>query len=201
MEADLRRHLQPLLGKITSTPAQRGTVVLVTSHEAGAGRSSVARSLNAAAIDRGMLSVLIEIAAEPATAAQRRSPPEYSVPNRGRALNTTAASLTQLLPDNRNLQTPAMAGDVRSEFDLIVIDAPALQRQTDVAAMAARADFAIVVVTEATANAGFLRGAEAALSRSGARLGIVINKMNAVPASSADQINPDRKAARNSSFA
>jgi uncharacterized protein involved in exopolysaccharide biosynthesis len=200
-EADLRGHLQPLLAKITSTPAQRGKVVLVTSGEVGVGKSSLARSLNAVALDQGMLSVLIQIAAEPATAQQGQLPPEDSALNRGRALNTTAASLTQLLRDNRNLQTPATAGDVRSEFDLIVIDAPALQPQTDVAAMAARADFAIVVVTEATANAGFLRSAEAALSRSGARLGIVINKVNALPASPADQINPGREAAKKSSLA
>jgi uncharacterized protein involved in exopolysaccharide biosynthesis/Mrp family chromosome partitioning ATPase len=196
-EADLRSHLQPLLAKITSIPAQRGKVVLVTSGEAGVGKSALARSLNAAALDRGMLSVLIQIAAEPSTAQQRQLPHQDSA----RALNTTAASLTQLLGDNRNLQTPAMAGDVRSEFDLIVIDAPALQPQTDVAAMAARADFAIVVVTEAAANAGLLRSAEAALSGSGARLGIVINKVNALPASPAAQINPGREAVRKSSLA
>jgi len=196
-EADLRGHLQLLLAKITGIPAQRGKVVLVTSGEAGVGKSSLARSLNAAALDRGMLSVLIQIAAEPAPAQQKQLPNQ----DNGRALNTTAASLTQLLGDNRNLQIPAMAGDVRSEFDLIVIDAPALQPQTDVAAMAARADFAVLVVSEAAANAGFLRSAEAALSGSGARLGIVINKVSGLPARPAEPINPGLEAARKASVA
>jgi len=200
-EADLRSHLQSLLARIANTPGQRGKVVLVTSGEAGVGKSSVARSLNAAAIERGLLSVLIQIAADSAAARPRQLPHDDNVLGSGRALKTTAASLTQLLRDDRDLQTPATAGDVRSEFDLIVIDAPALRPETDVAAIAARADFTIIVVTEAAANAGFLRSAKAALSKSGARFGIVINKVNILPASPADRINPGRETARSSSLA
>jgi polysaccharide biosynthesis transport protein len=198
---DLRSHLQPLLARIADTPGQRGKVILVTSGEAGVGKSAVARSLNAAAIERGMLSVLIQIAAEGTTAQQRQLPHEDNASNRGRALITTAASLTQLLRDDRDLLTPATAGDVRSEFDLIVIDAPALQPQADVAAIAARADFAVIVVAEAESNAGLLRSASAALSKSGPRLGIVINKVNALPASPANPINSGREPARSSGLA
>jgi uncharacterized protein involved in exopolysaccharide biosynthesis/Mrp family chromosome partitioning ATPase len=198
---DLRSHLQPLLAIIADTPGQRGKVILVTSGEAGVGKSAVARSLNAAAIERGMLSVLIQIAAEGTSAQQRQLPHEDNASNRGRALKTTAASLTQLLRDDRDLLTPATAGDVRSEFDLIVIDAPALQPQADVAAIAARADFAVIVVAEAESNAGLLRSASAALSKSGPRLGIVINKVNALSASPAHPINSAREPARSSGLA
>jgi uncharacterized protein involved in exopolysaccharide biosynthesis/Mrp family chromosome partitioning ATPase len=194
-QADLRSHLQPLLARITDTPGRRGKVVLVTSGEAGVGKSSVARSLNALAVERGMLSVLIQIAADSTAAQQGQSPHETSVSNHGNALKTTAASLTQLLSDNRDLQTPATAGDARSEFDLIVIDAPALQPQADVAAIAARADFTIIVIAEAGANAAILRSAKAALSRFDARLGIVINKVNSLPANPSGQICSSRETA------
>lgn len=200
-QADLRSHLRPLLARIADTPGQRGKVVLVTSGEAGVGKSSVARSLNAMAVEQGMLSVLIQIAADPAAAQQRPLPPQESVSNQATALKTTAASLTELLRDKRDLQTPAAAGDVRSEFDLIVIDAPMLQPQADVAAIAARADFTIIVIAETGANATILRNAEAALSKFDARLGIVINKANSLPANPYGQIYPGRETARSSSLA
>ena len=188
-QADLRGHLQPLLARIADTPGQRGKVVLVTSGEAGVGKSSLARSLNALAVERGMLSVLIQVAPDAAGVQQGPSPAGEGVSDRGIALKTTAASLAQLLGDNRDLQTPATAGDVRSEFDLIVIDAPPLQPEADVAAIAARADFTIIVIAEAGANAAILRNAKAALSRVDARLGIVINKVNSPPANPPGQIH------------
>jgi polysaccharide biosynthesis transport protein len=172
-ETDLRSHLQELLETIAAMPGKRGKVVLVTSGEPGVGKSSVARSLNAAAIERGMLSVLIQILPEPVAAV------EESAANRGRVLKTTARSLNQLLGGSRDAQTPAVSGDVRSEFDLIVIDAPALGQQQDVAAISAHADFTILVVGDGAANLASIRGAKAGLSRFGnARMGIVINKMN-----------------------
>ena len=171
-ETDLRSHLQELLETIAAMPGKRGKVVLVTSGEPGVGKSSVARSLNAAAIERGMLSVLIQILPEPITAV------EESASNRGRVL-TTSRSLNLLLGGGRDAQTTAVSGDVRSEFDLIVIDAPALGQQQDVAAISAHADFTILVVGDGAANLASIRSAKAGLSRFGnARMGLVINKMN-----------------------
>ena len=68
-ELDLSPHLSVLLDKIANVPGQRGKVALVTSVENGVGRSSVARSLNLAAVNGGLLSVLIQ--AEPEAALGR----------------------------------------------------------------------------------------------------------------------------------
>jgi hypothetical protein len=119
-----------------------------------------------------MLSVLIQILPEPIAAV------EESASNRGRVL-TTSRSLNLLLGGGRDAQTTAVSGDVRSEFDLIVIDAPALGQQQDVAAISAHADFTILVVGDGAANLASIRSAKAGLSRFGnARMGLVINKMN-----------------------
>jgi uncharacterized protein involved in exopolysaccharide biosynthesis/Mrp family chromosome partitioning ATPase len=172
-EPDLRSHLQGLLEVIRATPGQRGKVALVTSGEPGVGKTSVARSLNAAAIDQGLLSVLIQVVPEPTAAEQTPAPPEDT----GRVLKTAARSLNLLLGSGRDAPTPAGSGDVRSEFDLIVIDAPTLGQQDDVAAISAHADFTVLVVAEATANSAIVRNAKTALSRFGnARIGVVINK-------------------------
>jgi polysaccharide biosynthesis transport protein len=201
-EADLRSHLQELLGKITATPGQRANVVLVTSGQPGVGKSSVARSLNAAAIERGMLSVLIRVTQDSAAAQPVQLPTEASAPNRGRVLTTTARSLGLLLGDSRARQAPAVPGDVRSEFDLIVIDAPALGPQSDAAAIAAHADFTILVVADGAANAGIVRSAKAALSRFGnTRLGLVINKMGPRMANPADLTGRDRRPEKSAGIA
>jgi uncharacterized protein involved in exopolysaccharide biosynthesis/Mrp family chromosome partitioning ATPase len=201
-EADLRSHLQELLEKIIATPTQRANVVLVTSGQPGVGKRSVARSLNAAAIERGMLSVLIRIAPDSTAAHQGQMPPDGGVSNRGRILTTTARSLGLLLGDGRDQPSPAAPGDVRSEFDLIVIDAPALGPQGDAAAIAAHADFTILVVADGAANAGIIRSAKAALSGFGnTRLALVVNKTGPRMANPADLTARGKRAERSSSLA
>jgi uncharacterized protein involved in exopolysaccharide biosynthesis/Mrp family chromosome partitioning ATPase len=201
-EADLRSHLQGPLEKIAATPRQRGNVVLVTSGQPGVGKSSVARSLNAAAIERGMLSVLIRIAPDSTAAQQKQLPSEESASDLGRFLTTTARSLSLLLGDSRDRQAPAVPGDVRSEFDLIVIDGPVLGPQDDVAAIAAYADYAILVVADGAANAEIVRSAKAALSRfDNTRLGLVINKMGPRRANPAHPTGGEGHSERSASLA
>jgi Mrp family chromosome partitioning ATPase len=201
-EADLRSHLQDLLAKIAATPTQRGNVVLVTSGQPGVGKSSVAGSLNAAAIERGMLSVLIRVTPDSAAAQPIQSPSEANGSNRGRVLTTTARSLGLLLGDGRPRQASPVPGDVRSEFDLIVIDAPALGPQSDAATIVAHADFTILVVADGAANAGIVRGAKAALSGFGnTKLGLVINKMGPRMANPADLTARDRRPEKSAGLA
>jgi hypothetical protein len=162
----------------------------------------VSRSLNAAAIERGIFSVLIRIAPDSAAARQGLLPSEESTSDRGRVLTTTARSLGLLLADGRSAQAPAVPGDVRSEFDLIVIDAPALAPQSDAAAIAAYADFAIIVVADGAANAGIIRDAKAALSKFGnTRLGLVINEIAPRVANPANPAAKDRRPEKSSSLA
>jgi hypothetical protein len=181
-DVDLRAHLLGLLEMIIAAPTGRGKVVLVTSAEPGIGKSSVARSLNAAAIDRGMLSVLVDIEAEPNAARRPRLPFSPAASDRGQVLQTTANSLKLLLDDSRKSHVPAAPGDVRSEFDLIVIDAPIDRQHDDVAAIAANSDFTVLVTTDGATKASMLPRAMLALIRSGnTKLGMIIN--NPGPAS------------------
>src|ERR1700730_16194021 len=201
-EADLRSHLQELLQEITATSKPCGSVVLVTSGQPGVGKSSVARSLNAAAIERGMLSVLIRIAPDSDAVQHVQLASVEGASTRGRVLTTTARSLGLLLGEGRDRQAPAVPGDVRSEFDLIVIDAPAVGPQSDAAAMAAHADFTILVVADGAANAGIVRSAHAALAGFGnTRLGLVVNRMGPRTANPSDLIARDRRPQRSSLLA
>jgi len=201
-ETDLRSHLQEVLEKIAAAPRGRGNVVLVTSGQPGVGKSSVARSLNAAAIERGMLSVLIRIAPVSTVVEQGQLPSRESTSDRGRVLTTTARSLGLLLGDSVPQQGSAIPADARSEFDLIVIDAPALGPQSDATAIAAYADFTILVVADGAANAGIVGSAKAAFSRFGnTKLGLVINKMAPRMASPADLTARDRGVVRSSAVA
>jgi hypothetical protein len=149
------------------------------------GKSSVARSLNAAAIELGMLSVLIQVA--PDQVAQQKSLPTQENPSNPAVVRTTARSLSLLFGSGPNLQTPTTP-DVRSEFNLIVIDGPALGQQ-DVASIAALADFTVLVVADDDAMTEVVRTAKAALSGSRTtRLGVVVNKAEPRPVNPADQI-------------
>ncbi|MGH6779834.1 MAG: GumC family protein, partial [Bradyrhizobium sp.] len=173
-EADLRAYLGELLDMVTAAPTGRGKVVLVTSSRPNVGKSSVAQSLNAAALDRGLMSVLIRAEPDSSAGVKSELPAEPAVSDRRQALTATAHSLKLLLGDNPGRQAPS--GDVRSEFDLIVIDAPVFGQQDDVPAIAARSDFTVLVMADNVAVPDLLAHAQAAFSRSGnIRLGAIIN--------------------------
>jgi Mrp family chromosome partitioning ATPase len=173
--AELGGHLQELLDSIVALPGRRGKVVLVTSGETGVGKSTVAHSLNSLAVERGMLSVLIEVVPDQVLSRARHGSADESAS--GRALRTNARSVNVLLDSSKNINIGAFSGDVRTEFNLIVIDAPALTEQAEVAAMLAHADFTILVARDGATNPGAINKAKAALSTFGNSLiGIVINK-------------------------
>ena len=173
-ELDLSPHLRTLLDRIASVPGQRGKVAVVTSIENGAGCSTVARSLNSAAVNGGMLSVLIQAEADPAFARAAN--------NKSASTNLTASkaslrSVNVLLSASRNGGLPS-GDDIRSEFDLIVIDAPSLAEHPEAASLSAHADLVILVVRDGAANPAAIRNARASLAKfAGATVGIVINQV------------------------
>ncbi|MGX7742064.1 GumC family protein [Rhodopseudomonas parapalustris] len=181
-ERRLTHYVVGLLDAIGVKPSQRGKVVLVTSVVAGAGKSSVARALNAIAIDRGLLSVVIEVA------GQSRTVPSASAtdaePGTGaqvRALKTTVPSVIRLISPTSDTSS---LSDVRSEFDLILIDAPALAEQPDVVEIAVHTDLSLLVVDPTVTERGAAVEAQAQLSRrSPMPVGVVVNKAGAHPAS------------------
>jgi uncharacterized protein involved in exopolysaccharide biosynthesis/Mrp family chromosome partitioning ATPase len=175
--AELGAHLKELLDSIVAMPGRRGKVVLVTSGETCVGKSTVARSLNSLAVERGMLSVLIEVLPDQALSRARLGPADENSADGAHALRTNARSVNVLLDNTKSVDVGGFSGDVRTEFNLIVIDAPALTEQSEVAAMLAHADFTILVARDGATNPGAINKAKAALSTFGNSLiGIVINK-------------------------
>jgi len=146
---DMREQLRELLDTIATMPGHRGKVVLVTSGEPGTGKSTVASSLNASAVQRGMLSVLIEVLPEDLFLRAGPRPADASAEAAG-ALRTNVRSVNLLLDNSQNVAVAAFPGDVRSDFDLIVIDAPALTAQGDVAAISIHADYTLLVARDGT---------------------------------------------------
>lgn len=179
-ELDLGSYLRELLDALAGAPNHRGKVVLVTSVENGAGNSTVARSLNLAAVGRGMFSVLIEVRGDTITAPAMNAAAGQGVGNGLRAPKASVGSVNQLFGVSRNDGAPA-SDDIRSEFDLIVIDAPSLSQHPDVATLSAHADLAIVVVRDG-ADIAAINNAKAKLLASGTpAIGAIVNQVGTQP--------------------
>jgi Mrp family chromosome partitioning ATPase len=179
--SDLGTYLRDLVDALAGAPKHRGKVVLVTSIERGAGTSSVAQSLNLAAVDRGMFSVLIQVQADRISAQSMTNPVEASASHRLRVSKTSVAGVNQLFGAVRNEGVPG-SDDIRSEFDLIVIDAPPLHEQVDVATISAHADLAILVVQARGTDVAAINSAKTELSKFGApAIGAIINQVAAEP--------------------
>jgi polysaccharide biosynthesis transport protein len=174
VEPALGSHVGPLLARIRELPGDHGKVALVASVEDGSGAATIARSLNVAAVNSGMLSVLIEVQAD---VPGSRAPESQGT-------NMTTASLqsvNELLAASKKA-APLPADDIRSEFDLIVVHAPFISAHSDAAALAPHADAVILVVREAAVDSVATAAATALLSRSGpAPVGLVINRVPAGP--------------------
>lgn len=186
-ELDLSPYLRVLLDRVANVPGQRGKVALVTSVENGVGRSTVARSLNLAAVNGGMLSVLIQAEPESALARAPKVSAERSAPNRLRASKAGLRSVNVLLSASRNGGLPT-SDDIRSEFDLIVIDAPSLAEHPDMASLSAHADLVILVLRDGAGNSAAVRNARASLAKfGGAAVGIIVNQVSPRTASAQPQ--------------
>jgi Mrp family chromosome partitioning ATPase len=180
-EVDLGTYLRELLDALAGAPNHRGKVVLVTSIESGAGTSAVARSLNLAAVDRGMFSVLIQVQADRISARSMTIPVEERGSHRLRASKASVGGVNRLFGAGLK-DGGSTSDDIRSEFDLIVIDAPPLHEQPDVASISAHADLAILVVQDRDTDFSAINDAKTELSRFGApAIGAVINQIVAQP--------------------
>ncbi len=180
-ELDVSPYLATLVEKIGDTPGHRGRVAVVTSIERGAGASTVARSLNWAALNGGLISALIEVQPDVPTSRQGAEPAGAIARTGRHASRATLRSINQLLGGDRTAGRPP-ADDIRADFDLIVIDAPPLRQHSEVDALLAQADAVILVSRDAAADQSAIESLRAMLPASGAaRLGLVINQAH-VPA-------------------
>lgn len=172
-ELDLGAHLRPLLERIDRVPVRGCKVALVLSVGKSAGGNTVARSLNRAAVNRGMMSVLIRL--QPEFAGHQPPVTEW---NDG---STTAGlqSIDELLSAGRKADASPQ-DDIRSEFDLIIVHAGNLALQPDAIALAAYADLIVLVARAGELGSAAMRRVTAALSRYDAvPTGLVVNHVPA----------------------
>jgi uncharacterized protein involved in exopolysaccharide biosynthesis len=184
-ELDVSPHLRPLFERLENAPGSQGKVVLVMSIGRAAGGNTVARSLNRSAVNRGMLSVLIQVQPELGGAE--------ALPVQQQEDGTTRAGLrsVNLLLSASKKADSLPVDDIRSEFDLIIVHVTSLALQPDAAALAAHADLVILVVDAGSVDSAAMSRATALLSRFGdVPTGLVINR---VPARSARPV-PEREA-------
>ncbi|MET4173965.1 uncharacterized protein involved in exopolysaccharide biosynthesis [Bradyrhizobium sp. LA6.1] len=168
-ELDLGAYLRPLFERIDRAPVRGCKVALVLSVGKGAGGNTVARSLNRAAVNRGMMSVLIRL--QPEFAGHQPPVTEWQDGS------TTAGlqSIDELLSAGRKADARP-EDDIRSEFDLIVVHASNLALQPDAIALAAHADLIIPVVRAGELGSAAMRRVTAALSRyNTVPTGLVVN--------------------------
>ncbi|WP_081740294.1 GumC family protein [Afipia sp. P52-10] len=142
---EAKANLAELLERIALSRGMRGRVVLFLAGSAGTVRTAVADALNALALERGMLSVLIKV--EP-SAAKLPADAAMAADTDIMPVHTTASSLMSLL--SGRTETGVASGDVRSEFDIVVIDGTVLDNVGDIAKLADHIDFAVFVVDART---------------------------------------------------
>ncbi len=168
-ELDLGPYLRPLLERIDRVPVRGCKVALVLSVGKSAGGNTVARSLNRAAVNRGMMSVLIRLQGEFAG-----HQPPVTEWNDG---STTAGlqSIDELLSAGRKADARP-EDDIRSEFDLIIVHAGNLALQPDAIALAAHADLIVLVARAGELGSAAMRRVTAALSQyETVPMGLVVN--------------------------
>lgn len=168
-EPDLSPHLHLLVENIEQLGGLNGKVALLLSVEPGAGGSTVARSLNRAAVKNGTLSVLIEMEPDGAVAAP---PPQGSG-----IIKADLHAVVELLSASSKAE-PLPDDDIRADFGLIIVDASSHAMQPDAVALAAHADLVILVVRDGAADPAVIRKARADLSRSGSvPTALVVNRV------------------------
>lgn len=172
-ELDVGPHLRPLLERIDRVPVRGCKVALVLSVGKSAGGNTVARSLNRAAVNRGMMSVLIRL--QPEFASHQPPVTEWHDGS------TTAClqSIEELLSAGRKPDARP-EDDIRSEFDLIIVHAGNLALQPDAIALAAHADLIVLVARAGELGSAAMRRVTAALSKHAAvPTGLVVNHVPA----------------------
>jgi len=143
---EIEGSLADLLERIAMTRGMRGRVVLTLSGSTQRGRPVIAEALNSLANRRGMLSFLVQLQRQEVQGVV--SFPHPFVQTNASTVKTTSQSLLQLF-SGRAASGLQAGTDIRSEFDIIVIDGTALQEPSEIASFAHYVDYAVFLVGEA----------------------------------------------------
>ena len=177
-EIDVGAYLQALLERLSDTPGDRSKVAVVTSIKKGVGVSTVARSLNLAALKVGNISVLIEAETDAFDSRGTRISAEARTVSGSRSSHASLRSIRLLLAGGASSSSPPVE-DIRSEFDLIVIDAPPLTVASEVTPLLTLADVVLVVLEHGAADPAAIHDACALLPETGSvPVGLVVNQVS-----------------------
>jgi uncharacterized protein involved in exopolysaccharide biosynthesis len=137
--------LADLLESIALTRGAQGKVVLFLSGNLRQGRPAIAEALNSLAVGRGMLSFLAQLETEQPQGV-------VSLQNRFLQTNTntvraTARSLLMLF-SGRAADGQAGKADIRTEFDIIVVDGTAIRNPVEIQSLASYIDYAVFLVSD-----------------------------------------------------
>ena len=165
---EIKRRLSDFLEKIALTRGLRGRVVLLLSGSAQHRRTMIAEALHGLAIDRGMLSILVQV-----------DPPgnEPIAPGKPRAnttVRTTSPSLQVLL--SGRAPGVAQVHDIRSDVDVIVVDGTSLQNPADIAGLADYVDFAVFLIDERQDGGQLAKAMEILSSNGRIAKGVIVDQ-------------------------
>lgn len=172
-EVDLRAACGALYEVVKSRDPGRGHVALLISEEPGVGKTTIARALGRCATESGQRSVVIGI---DQPSSPRAGAPREFVDDGHHTLQADAASVVMLLAAHGVDKATSAATDIRTEFDLIVVDTSSVLESAMTAELAAQADFTIIVAKDngtPTAKSGMIRSMLAAAGAG--RVGLVVN--------------------------
>ena len=165
--------LAEMLESIALTRGVRGRVVLLLSGNVRQARPAIAEALNSLAIGRGMLSFLVQL--EPEHPQGVVSLQNRFVQTSTNSVRATVRSLLQLFLGQPTAGAPGKA-DIRTEFDIIVVDGTMIRNPADVQSLASYIDYAVFQVSETQAPDGISETLRALAGNNSIQTGVVVDQ-------------------------
>jgi hypothetical protein len=164
--------LTDLLESIALTRTVRGKVVLFLSGNVRQGRPVIAEALNSLAVGRGMLSFLAQLETEHpqgVVSLQNRF-----VQTNANTVRATIRSLLLLLSGKS--EDGQSRPDIRTEFDIIVIDGTAIRNPVEIQSLSSYIDYAVFLVNDTQQPVGISEVMRALAGNSGIVTGVVVDQ-------------------------
>jgi len=161
-----------LLESIALTRTVRGKVVLFLSGNVRQGRPVIAEALNSLAVSRGMLSFLAQLEVEHpqgVVSLQNRF-----VQTNANTVRATIRSLLLLLSGQSEDGQPK--ADIRTEFDIIVIDGTAIRNPVEIQSLASYIDYAVFLVNDTQQPVGISEAMQALAGNGKIVTGVVVDQ-------------------------
>jgi hypothetical protein len=165
--------LTDMLESIALTRTVRGKVVLFLSGNVRQGRPVIAEALSSLAVERGMLSFLAQLEVEH---------PEGVVSMQNRFVqthaNTVRATIRSLLLlfAGPSASDPSSKSDIRTEFDIIVVDGTAIRNPVELQGLASYIDYAVFLVNDTQQPVGVSETMRALAGNSSIVTGVVVDQ-------------------------